>query len=315
MSDNPRELRQGIDRLRAERGAVILAHNYQLPEVQELADHTGDSLGLARLAAKTDARVIVLCGVRFMAETAALICPDRRVLLPAAGAGCPLAEMLSAEQVREVRRRFPDVYVITYVNSTAEVKAEADICCTSSNAVAVLEQAPADRPVFFGPDRHLGEYAARELGRPAAIYPEEAPVMLWPGFCPTHHRLTPADVEEARRLHPGAPVMVHPECDISVIDAADVAASTGGMLDYPGSVEAEEFVVGTEVGMLTPLRKRYPKRRFHALAPEKTVCYNMKMVTADGVREALDKLGPVVEVEEAIAERARKAIEGMLAVG
>lgn len=301
-----------IERLRRERDAVILAHNYQLPEVQGLADHCGDSLALARLAADTGAGVIVLCGVRFMAETAALISPERTVLLPILEAGCPLAEMLTAGQVREVRERFPAVYVITYVNSTAEVKAESDICCTSSNAVKVLAQAPADRPVFFGPDRHLGEFAARELGLESALYPEAAPVMLWPGFCPTHHRLTATDVAEARVLHPEARVMVHPECDLSVVDAADIAASTGGMLDYPDSVDADEFIVGTEVGMLTPLRRRFPHKRFHPLSPEKTVCYNMKMITAESVLRSLETLTPVVEVEVDVASRARRSIENML---
>lgn len=309
------ELIDEITELKKRRGAVIMAHNYQLPEVQAVADHTGDSLGLARLAAETQARTIVLCGVSFMAETAAIICPDKTVLLPEPDAGCPLADMLGADDVREARQRFPGLYVISYVNSSAAVKAESDICCTSSNGVEVLRRAPAERPVLFCPDRHLGEYAARSVGRDYALYPREAPVMLWPGFCPTHHRVTVADVRAARQAHPRAEVMVHPECDIAVIEAADIAASTGGMLEYPDSVEAAEFIVGTEIGMLTPLEKRYPDRVFHPLAPQKTVCFNMKRNTLASLRRVLRDEQPVVEVPAAVAERARAALERMLAVG
>ncbi|HDR06078.1 MAG TPA: quinolinate synthase NadA [Candidatus Coatesbacteria bacterium] len=304
-----------IDRLRRERGAVILAHNYQLPEVQATADRTGDSLGLARMAAGTDARVIVLAGVGFMAETAALLCPDKRVLLPELRAGCPMADMITADDLLEARTRFPELYVVTYVNSTAEVKAESDICCTSANAVEVLRRAPADRPVLFCPDRHLGEWAALQVGRTdIGLYPAETDFRLWPGFCPTHHRLTLEDLERVKAAHPRAEVMVHPECRLEVCRAADRVASTGGMLKYPAETDAREFIVGTEVGMLEPLRRAYPDRLFFPAAAEKMVCWNMKVTTLESVYTALAEDRYPVYVPEETAAPARRAIERMLAL-
>jgi quinolinate synthase len=304
-----------IARLRGEREAVILAHNYQLPEVQAVADLTGDSLGLARRAAETDARVIVLCGVEFMAETAAIICPDRRVLLPELHAGCPMAEMISADDVRAARDETPDLYVVTYVNSTAEVKAVSDVCCTSANAVEILAKAPQGRPVLFCPDRHLGEWAARKVGRTdIGLHPAKTDVRLWPGFCPTHHRLTLEDLLRAKEAHPRARVMVHPECRLEVCEAADRVASTGGMLAYPAEVEDDEFIVGTEVGLLDPLRRGYPAKKFHPAAAEKMVCWNMKVTDLESVYNALSEDRHRVAVLEEVAGPARRAIERMLEV-
>jgi quinolinate synthase len=303
----------GIARLRRERDAVVLAHNYQLPEVQAAADLTGDSLGLARHAAGTDARVIVLCGVEFMAETAAILCPDKRVLLPELRAGCPMADMVTADDVREAREKTPELYVVTYVNSSAEVKAVSDVCCTSANAVEILRRAPAGRPVLFCPDRHLGEWAALQVGRTdIGLYPAETDIRLWPGFCPTHHRLTLEDLQRAREAHPRAKVMVHPECRLEVCRAADRVASTGGMLRYPAETDAGEFIVGTEVGLLDPLRKTYPDRHFYPAAAEKMVCWNMKVTTLESVYTALAEDRYPVAVPEEVAAPARRAIERML---
>jgi len=304
-----------IARLKRERNAVVLVHNYQLPEVQAVADILGDSLGLAREASQTDAELIVLCGVRFMAETAALLCPNQRVLLPERLAGCPMADMITGAELAEARERFPDLYVITYVNSTAEVKAESDICCTSSNAVRVMKQAPAGKQILFVPDRHLGEWAARQLKKSFAPYPEQAEVMLWSGFCNVHHRLKGEDVLRAKEQYPNALVMAHPECDTAVLELADKVISTGGMLNWPGEVGSGEFVVATEVGMLEPLRQRYPQKRFHACSASKLVCWNMKLTGLESVYLALKNEQHLVTVSAEIADPARRAIERMLALG
>ncbi len=302
-----------IARLRGEGNAIILAHNYQLPEVQAVADLTGDSLGLARQAAETDAEVIVLCGVEFMAETAAILCPDRRVLLPELHAGCPMADMITADDVREAKEKTPELYVVTYVNSTAEVKAVSDVCCTSANAVEILTKAPADRPVLFCPDRHLGEWAALQVGRTdIGLYPGKADIRLWPGFCPTHHRLTLEDLRRVKKAHPEAKVMVHPECRLEVCESADVTTSTSGMLTYPAEVEATEFIVGTEVGMLDPLRRMYPAKNFYPAAAEKMVCWNMKVTDLESVYNSLAQDRYQIAVPREIADPARRAIQRML---
>ncbi len=304
-----------IARLKQERNAVVLVHNYQLPEVQAVADILGDSLGLAREASETDAELIILCGVRFMAETAALLCPNQRVLLPERLAGCPMADMITGAELAEARERFPDLYVITYVNSTADVKAESDICCTSSNAVRVMKQAPAGKQILFVPDQHLGEWAARQLGKSFALYPEQAEVMLWHGFCNVHHRLKGADVLRAKEQYPNALVMAHPECDTAVLELADKVTSTGGMLNWPGEAGSDEFVVATEVGMLEPLRQKYPQKRFYACSASKLVCWNMKLTGLESVYLALKNEQHLVTVAAEIADPARRAIERMLALG
>lgn len=304
-----------IARLKREKNAVILVHNYQLPEVQAVADILGDSLGLAREASQTDGSLIVLCGVRFMAETAALLCPNQRVLLPERLAGCPMADMITGVELAEAREKFPDLYVITYVNSTAEVKAGSDICCTSSNAVRVMKQAPAGKRILFVPDRHLGEWAARQLGKSFARYPDTAEVMLWPGFCNVHHRLKTTDVERAREQYPNALVMAHPECDMAVLELADRVASTGGMLQWPGEIDSTEFIVATEVGMLEPLRRRYPRKHFYACSASKLVCWNMKLTGLESVYQALAEEQHLVTVPADITIPARRAIERMLALG
>jgi quinolinate synthase len=299
------ELLTHLEELKARRNAVILAHNYQRPEVQDAGDFTGDSLGLSRQAAKTDADVILFCGVHFMAETAAIICPDKTVLIPDPHAGCPMANMVTARELREVKAQHPDAVVVTYVNSTAEIKAMSDLCCTSANAVAVVDSIPADREVLFVPDQSLGSWVARQLGRE---------LILWPGYCPTHHRMLPEHVEAAKRAHPEAKVVVHPECLTEVRVLADAVASTSGMLKYCRESDATEFIIGTETGMLHPLRKQSPDKVFHP-ASALADCPNMKLNTVEKMVWALEDMAYEVTVDPNTAEKARGAIDRMLAIG
>ncbi len=289
--------------LRKKRNAVILAHNYQNADVQEIADFTGDSLELARKAATVEAGVIVFCGVYFMAETAAILNPSKTVLIPDAGAGCPMADMITAEQLRALKAKHPGALAVCYVNSTAEVKAECDMCVTSGNAERVMATFPKDREILFVPDRHLGGYVSERLG---------AEYVLWPGFCPTHAALAVEQVEAARTAHPGAPVMVHPECPKAVRDAADFCLSTGGMCAHAKSAPEREFIVGTEIGILHRLREENPGKAFHPVAS--LVCPNMKKTTLEKVRDCLRDMSPAVTVPEDVALRARRAIEAMLKI-
>jgi len=297
-----------LDRLRAlkkERNAVILAHNYQRGEVQDAADILGDSLGLSREAANTDAEVILFCGVHFMAETAAIVCPDKKVIVPDRHAGCPMANMVTARELRAFKAQHPGATVVCYVNSTAEVKAESDVCCTSANGVDVVRSIPADREIIFVPDQSLGDYCAKQTGRS---------LLLWNGYCPTHHRILLEDIVSMRAAHPGAPVVVHPECTADVIEAADSVGSTTGILRFCHESDANEFIIGTEIGMLHRLRKENPGKTFHALA-KLADCPNMKLNTIEKMVWALEDMAPEVTVPESVAVRARSAIEKMLAIG
>jgi len=291
--------------LKRERNAVILAHNYQRPEVQDAGDFTGDSLGLSRQAAKTDADVILFCGVHFMAETAAIVCPDKTVLIPDPHAGCPMANMVTPRELRKAKDEHPDAAVVCYVNSTAEIKALSDLCCTSANAVAVVDSIPRDREVLFVPDQSLGSWVAKQLGRE---------LILWPGYCPTHHRILAEHVRAARAEHPDAEVVVHPECLDEVCDLADCVASTSGMLRHCRESGSKQFIIGTETGMLHPLRKENPGKEFFPASPLSD-CPNMKLNTVEKMVWALEDMQHVVEVPEDVAGRARAAIERMLAIG
>lgn len=290
-----------IAALKEERNAVILAHNYQIPAVQEVADLVGDSLELARAAATIDADVIVFAGVDFMAETAAILSPEKTVLLPAADACCPMAEMVTAGEVRVLRERFPKAAVVAYVNTSAEVKAESDICCTSANAVAVVESLDA-REVIFIPDRNLGRYVARFTKKE---------ILPWDGYCIVHDRMTADEVSAARRAHPDAEVLVHPECRPEVIDLADHVFSTSGMVRHACISPTGEFIIGTEVGLLHQLEKKCPGKVFYPLS-NKAVCVNMKKTDLAKVLVALEQCEPRVTVPEETAARARAAIERML---
>ena len=296
----PEEIRS----LQEKRNAVILAHNYQPAEVQDIADFTGDSLELARKATDIQAEVIVFCGVHFMAETAAILNPDKTVLLPAADAGCPMADMLTGDQLRELKAKHPAAKVLCYVNSTADVKAESDCCVTSANAVAVAKTFPPDQEIIFVPDRHLGSYTAEKLGRS---------FILWPGFCPTHARLNERQVLAARAAHPGAPVLVHPECPKPVRDAADAVLSTGGMCRYVYGRPETAFIIGTETGILHRLRRENPSKIFYPLL-EEAVCPNMKKITLEKILWSLRDRQTVITVPEPVAHRARRSIEAMLSV-
>ncbi len=289
--------------LKKEKSAVILAHNYQVPEVQDVADLVGDSLELSRAAARLDASVIVFCGVDFMAETAAILSPQKRVVLPAKDAWCPMAHMITPEQLREMKTLYPDAATVCYVNSTAEVKAESDVCCTSANGVQVVNSLEENK-VIFVPDRNLAAYVSRFTKKQ---------IIPWNGYCYVHDRFTPEDVRAARELHPNAEVLVHPECRPEVIDIADYVYSTSGMGRHAKASKSKEFIIGTEVGMIYRLKKDNPEKEFYPLS-ENAICQNMKKTSLDKVLKALQMLEPRVTVPEEIADRARNSIERMLAV-
>lgn len=293
-----------IAELKAARKAVILAHNYTLPEVQDAADFVGDSLELSLKARDTHAPCIVFCGVSFMAETAKILAPDSTVVNPAPDAGCRMADMASAEAVRQYKKNHPDTVLVAYVNTTAAVKAEVDICCTSANAERIVATIPKDRKIMFLPDCHLGSNIVNSLGRK---------MELWPGYCPIHHEVTPEDIAAARKLHPGAVALVHPECPPATVAAADHALSTGGMLRLVKDSEAKEFIVGTEYGILHRMRKENPGKLFYELDP-RPCCADMKLVTLEKVRDALRDGKPEVSLPHELMDRARIAIERMLAI-
>jgi len=292
-----------IEVLKKERKAVILAHYYQRPEVQDIADFVGDSLQLSQQAANTDAEIIVFCGVHFMAESAAILSPNKVVILPDQKAGCPMADMVDADGLRAYKKRVPEVQVVCYVNSSAEVKAESDICCTSSNAVKVVQSLQGDN-VLFIPDENLGRYAAKILGRS---------LQFWPGYCKTHDRLSKEDIQRAKNEHPSAKVIVHPECREDICEAADYVGSTAGLIKYAQNSENQEFIVGTESGILHRLHQVCPEKKFY-LASERLVCPNMKLTSLEKVRDALKNLSPRVTVKEEIRVKAKAALERMLAL-
>jgi len=314
--------------LAAERNAVILAHNYQVPEIQDVADHMGDSLGLSREAASTDADVIVFCGVHFMAETASILSPDRRVLIPDPDAGCSLSDSITAEQLRAWKAEHPGALVVMYVNTSAEVKAETDYCCTSSNAVKVVEhiwaEHGADTEILFGPDMWLGSFVARETGLTSD--PERyARFHVWDGECHVHAGIRPGDIERTRAEHPGAEFLIHPECGCSTqameyVAAGDVDAegvhmlSTSGMLEHVREHPEGEFIVATETGMLYPLQQAAPQARL-VEANRMAFCKYMKMITLPKLRDSLREMKHEVKVPEALAERAKLPIERMVQIG
>ncbi len=301
--DDLKGLAEEINKLRKMRNAVVLAHNYQRDEVQEIADHCGDSLALSQIAAKSRADVIVFCGVHFMAESAAILAPDRTVLLPNEEAGCPMADMITAEQLVEKKRGLNGVPVVCYVNTSAEVKAESDICCTSANAARVVDSLPGDE-VYMIPDMNLSRYVQRRTKKK---------VSYWRGFCPTHQYLKAADVAELKRSNPGAPFVAHPECPPEVLDLADDVRSTSGIYEFAKKSPAKKIIVGTEMGILYRLRKENPEKEF-VLASRDLICPNMKVTTLEDVRDALLHTMHVVKVDEPVLSRARRALERMLTV-
>ncbi len=299
------DIRAQIRELARRRKAIILAHNYQRPEVQDIADFTGDSLGLSLIASESDAHIIVFCGVKFMAESAAILAPDRIVALPHKGAGCPLADRADHREIARMKRENPELVVVSYVNSTARTKAVSDYCCTSANAVELVKSIPKHKPVLFAPDRNLGRYVSRKLRRR---------LVLWDGYCPVHEQLTEAELLEAKRRHPEAVVMAHPECRWDVLKHADAVLSTSGMLRYARESNAREFIVATEIGLLHPLKKQNPKKRFYAASPY-LVCPDMKLTTLEDVLAALKRPEEFrITVPEAVSNRARRALKRMLEI-
>jgi len=313
--ENQTDITQEILRLKQDRRAVILAHNYQVPEVQDVADFTGDSLGLSQAAAETDAAVIVFCGVHFMAETASILCPDKTVLLPDLEAGCSLAATITADELRQWKAAHPAAVVVSYVNTTAEVKAESDYCCTSANAAKVVQAVPPDREILFLPDLYLGDYVARVTGR--------KDIRVWPGECHVHAGIRPGHFEEALRLHPDAEeIFIHPECGCTTncMTFAQEAPgmedrihilSTSGMIRRSKASPARKFIVATETGILYPLQKGNPDKVFVPLK-EDAVCEYMKRITLEKVLWSLQETVFQVKVPEDIATRARTAIHRML---
>lgn len=298
-----KEIIDEIQRLKAERNAVIIAHNYQIPDVQDIADFVGDSLQLSREAAKLDYDVIVFCGVHFMAETATILAPDKTVLIPDARAGCPMADMITAEELRQWKAEYPGIKVVCYVNTTAEVKAECDICCTSANVVKVVESI-TDRTILFAPDKNLAAYVARF---------SDKKVISWDGYCYVHHDFRARHVQEKKELFPEAEVWVHPECRPEVIDLADKVLSTGQMVKETQVTDLKEVVLGTEEGIIHRLNKLNPGTRFIPLR-DHSICSNMKKIDLPKVLRALKEMKYKIDVPEDISRRARLAIEKMIRI-
>lgn len=299
-----KELQEEVLELKRELNAIIVAHNYQRPEVQDIADFTGDSLELARKCVGIKAKVIVFCGVLFMAETAAILNPGTMVLLSHRDAGCPLADTIDVDSLREWKGRYPEAAVVAYVNTTAAIKAESDICCTSANGVEVVNAIP-DEEILFIPDKNLGHYVSTKTDKK---------LILYPGFCATHNNLSVEEVKAARQRYPQAKVLVHPECRPEVIELADAALSTSQMLRYAKGSNAKIFLIGTEEGMLYPLRKQNPDKEFHLIS-DSLVCPDMKKTTLETVIETMKARKNIVTVPEEIRVRAKKAIDRMLAIG
>jgi quinolinate synthase len=305
MATDHNEIMANIMNLKQEKNAVILVHNYQRLEVQEIADFIGDSLELSQKAAKTEGDVIVFCGVHFMAETAYLVNPGKTVLLPEMEAGCPMADMITVEKLIEKKKEIPGAIVVCYVNSSAAVKAESDICCTSANAVRVVQSLPANREIIFIPDQYLGQWVAQKTGRE---------MHLWPGYCPTHMRIMGKKILEEKRKHPGAMALVHPECRPDAKEAADEVLSTGGMIRYVRESSAKEFIIGTETGILHRLEKENPGKIFIPVN-SKAVCPNMKKITLEKVLWSLQEMRNVITVPKSIRIKALSTVNRMLALG
>ena len=301
---NVKELAEEIKKLKKEKNAVILGHCYQNLEIDEVADYVGDSLQLSRLAAQTDADIIVFAGVYFMAETAKILSPDKKVLLPRLDAGCRMADMVDLEQMREFKAKNPDIPVVCYVNSSAEVKSETDICCTSANAVHVVKSLNVPK-ILFAPDKYLGSYVASQL--------KDVEVITYPGYCPTHLNILVEDVQKMKAEHPEAKVLVHPECHKAVADLGDYVGSTTGIMKFAKESDAEEFIIVTEKGVVDRLSRDCKDKKFY-LVSKKAVCPNMKMNTLDDILHVLKTEENEIFVDENIAAKARQAIERMVAI-
>jgi len=300
---NKEKIRDKIAKLKKEKNAVILAHNYQIGEVQDVADYIGDSLGLSQKAAQVDAKVIVFCGVHFMAETAKILAPEKTILIPDARAGCPMADMITASELRQWKKNYPKSKVVCYVNTTAEVKAECDICCTSSNAVKVVNSLNTDE-ILFAPDKNLAAYVARHTKKK---------IIPWDGYCYVHSYIKARDIREKRNLHPGAEVWVHPECLPEVIDLADKALSTGKMVQEARKTKKKEIIIGTESGIIYRMKTENPTKNFYP-ARDVAFCFNMKKIDLGKVLRSLENMVHKVEVPNEVSRKARGAIEKMVEI-
>ncbi len=296
------ELKDKILALKKKRNAVVIVHNYQRDEIQDIADISGDSLALSQAAIKTEAKVIVFCGVHFMAESAAILNPEKTVLLPVVEAGCPMADMITAEKLKKERQKYPDAAVVCYVNSSAKVKAESDYCCTSSNAIEVAKAIP-NKKIIFVPDKNLALYVQSQL--------PNKEIIPWQGFCPTHIRVQEEDIREMKAAHPEAQVLAHPECNPEVLAVADHVCSTAGMFKYCKGTAAKEFIIATEIGMLYKLKKENPGKVFY-FATEHLICPSMKLTTLGWVEHSLETLTNVISVPEDVRLKAIKSLKRML---
>ncbi|MBN1625470.1 MAG: quinolinate synthase NadA [Deltaproteobacteria bacterium] len=307
MNDNNRDieaLSKKVRKLLKDKNAILLAHNYQIPEVQDVADICGDSLELSIKASKTEADIIVFCGVHFMAETAAILSPDKTVLLPVVSAGCPMADMITARQLQKKKSEMPDAVIVSYVNTTAEVKAESDMCCTSANAVSVARSIDREKRIYMTPDRNLAQYTLKTSGRN---------ITWWNGYCPIHNNLTAGQVKKVKAENPGALLLAHPECPPEVLDLADEVKSTSGMLSFVKNSEKTEFIIGTETGIIHPLKKANPGKRFIPADPA-MICVDMKKTRLEDIIISIQEMRHVIKVPEEIRVRAKTAVERMLAV-
>jgi len=305
MDNQPKEnLIKEILSWKEKREAIILAHVYQPGEIQDIADFTGDSLFLSQQAAKTQAKVIVFCGVQFMAETASILSPEKIILLPEIKAGCPLADMAPIEKVKKKLKELPKVAIISYVNSSAVVKSLSDYCCTSANAVQIVQTIPAERDILFIPDKNLADFTARKAKRN---------IIPWQGYCPVHNILTKEDVIKVKKLHPQALLLVHPECRPEVCNLAEYIGSTRGIIEFASNNPAKEYIIGTELGIFHPLKKNNPEKDFFP-ASEKMICKDMKLITLEKVLHSLKKLEPRIIVPENIRKKSLKALNRMIEI-
>lgn len=298
------DLIHSVIKLKSQKDAVILAHNYQIGEVQDIADFIGDSFQLSIKASKTKHKIIVFCGVHFMAETAKIISPDRKVLIPDKNSGCPMADMISASQLKKLKNENPGAVVVCYVNTSAEVKALSDICCTSSNAVNIVKSIPKNKRIIFIPDKYLGDYVRKQTGRE---------FILWNGYCPTHIMINVKDIIQLKKDNLDAVVIVHPECTPDVIDIADKVASTGGMIKYIAGSRKDKFIIGTEIGIIHRLKKENPDKTFYP-ATSKAICPNMKLINLEKILWSLEEERYIIDIPEEIIRKARSAIDRMIAI-
>ena len=298
-------LKKKIAGLKKERNAVIIVHNYQRDEIQDIADISGDSLALSQAAVRADARVIVFCGVDFMAESASILNPDKIVLLPVKEAGCPMADMVTLERLKEKKKEYPNAAIVCYVNSSAAIKAESDICCTSSNAIQIVKSLKDYKEIIFIPDKNLGRYVQDNV--------PEKKIILWEGFCPTHIRVSKEEILRAKKEHPDAEVIAHPECNPDVISVSDHICSTGGMFKYAKASKSKSFIIVTESGMLYGLKKANPDKHFY-VPSERLVCPTMKLTTLGWVAHSMEAMEYQIKIEGEIRERSYKALERMLRV-